>query len=114
MLLGDVEGPANLAQAVVRGQAPHGGFGGPISNGIPTSSLDAEATLDGVPLRGASTSTTEGQCMPIHSELALLRAYIKVLQDLSYRCEAVTDRIEQEQQQAPIAADERQAQDVPF
>jgi len=52
--------------------------------------------------------------MPIHSELALLRAYIKVLQDLSYRCEAVTDRIEQEQQQAPIAADERQAQDVPF
>jgi len=52
--------------------------------------------------------------MPIDSELALLRAYIKVLQDLSYRLQSSADRIEQQQQQPPIAADEREAQDVPF
>jgi len=52
--------------------------------------------------------------MPIQSELALLRAYLKVLQDLTYRCQATADRIEQEQQQAPITGYEREAQDVPF
>ena len=52
--------------------------------------------------------------MPNHSDLALLRAYLKIVQDFTYRCEAATDRIEQQQQQAPIAGDERKTEDVPF
>ena len=114
MSLGDVEGPANLAPAGARGRTPVGGFGGAISNGIAAPPLDAEPTLDWVILRIASTSTTEGPCMTLQSELAVLRALVKLFEDVTYRLQASIDAMEQDAEYQAVAGDQQVAHEVPF
>jgi len=52
--------------------------------------------------------------MPMMSELALLRANVKILQDLAYRLEASIDRVEQQHEDAHQAEVEDALPEAPF
>ena len=52
--------------------------------------------------------------MPFQSDLALLRAWVKLLQDVTYRLQASIDAVEQSAKDKPVAGDDQVAHEVPF
>jgi len=52
--------------------------------------------------------------MTLQSELAVLRAWVKLLQDVTYRLQASIDAMEQNAKDQAVTGDQQVTEDVPF